>query len=212
MGDSTTSISSRSICSTTTATIYVTWRWRKRREILASMIEPGGASRFSEPLRANKAIYHLVDQAWLEGVISKRRESKCRSGPSTNWLKAKCYSIDEFVLLGVEREAGKPAFALVAERDTGRYVGSAFVTLNREMRERLWKRVKDHPGTAPKRMKRPATLWVQRELIGCVKHLAARKIRDTLRAARFPEDDDNGWTNDFATCTAMSAAADRPIR
>ncbi|MER8376180.1 hypothetical protein [Mesorhizobium sp. M1406] len=45
--------------------------------------------------------------------------------------------VDEFVLLGVEREAGKPAFALVTERGTGRYVGSAFVTLNQEMRERL---------------------------------------------------------------------------
>lgn len=28
----------------------------------------------------------------------------------------------------------------MAERGTGRYVGSAFITLNREMRERLWKR------------------------------------------------------------------------
>ena len=37
-------------------------------------------------------------------------------------------------LLGVEREAGKPAFALMAERGTGHYVGSAFITLNRELR------------------------------------------------------------------------------
>ncbi|WP_280175391.1 hypothetical protein [Mesorhizobium carmichaelinearum] len=39
-------------------------------------------------------------------MVSKRRESKYRSGPSTNWLKAKCYSVDEYELLGVEREAG----------------------------------------------------------------------------------------------------------
>ncbi|MER9264114.1 hypothetical protein NKI63_05975 [Mesorhizobium sp. M0410] len=31
----------------------------------------------------------------------------------------------------------EPAFALMAERGTGRYVGSAFITLNREMRERF---------------------------------------------------------------------------
>ncbi|MES0056059.1 hypothetical protein [Mesorhizobium sp. L103C105A0] len=42
-------------------------------------------------------------------LFSKRRDSKYRSGPSTNWLKAKCYAIDDFDLLGVEREAGKPA-------------------------------------------------------------------------------------------------------
>ncbi|MDX8500799.1 hypothetical protein RFM99_20570 [Mesorhizobium sp. VK4C] len=32
---------------------------------------------------------------------------------------AKCYTIDEYELLGVEREPGKPAFALMAERGTG---------------------------------------------------------------------------------------------
>ena len=73
--------------------------------------------------------------------------------------------------LGVEREPNKPAFALLAERGTGRYVGSAFITLNREMRERLWKRVQEHAGPAPKGMKRPATQWVKPGLIGRVKHL-----------------------------------------
>ena len=60
-------------------------------------------------------------------MVSKRKDSKYRSGPSTNWLKAKCYSIDEYELLGVERKAGKPAFALMAERSTGRYVGSCLL-------------------------------------------------------------------------------------
>lgn len=92
---------------------------------------------------------------------SKRRDSVYRSGSSTNWLKAKCYTIDEYDLLGVDREAGKPAFALMAERGTGRYVGSAFITLNREMRERLWDHVQQHTGPAPKGMKRPATQWAK---------------------------------------------------
>ncbi|ESY19270.1 MULTISPECIES: ATP-dependent DNA ligase [unclassified Mesorhizobium] len=154
----------------------------ERREILSSMIGPGGHIQFSEPLPGEaKAIFHLLDQAGHEGMVSKRKGSKYRSGPSTNWLKAKCYAIDEFDLLGVEREAGKPAFALMAERGTGRYVGSAFVTLNREMRERLWKRVQEHPGTAPKGiMKRPATQWIKPGLIGRVKHLRGE---DDLRHA-----------------------------
>ncbi|GLQ83076.1 ATP-dependent DNA ligase [Mesorhizobium huakuii] len=100
----------------------------ERREILASMIKPGGRIQFSEPLPGEaKAIFHLLDMAGLEGMVSKRRDSKYRSGPSTYWLKAKCYSVDEYELLGVEREAGKPAFALMADRATGRYVGSAFI-------------------------------------------------------------------------------------
>jgi bifunctional non-homologous end joining protein LigD len=161
-----------------------------RREILAGMIEPGGRIQFSEALPGEaKAIYHLVDQAGLEGMVSKRKDSKYRSGNSTAWLKTKAYSIDEYELLGVEREAGKPAFALMAERGTGRYVGSAFITLNRELRERLWKRVQEHAGAAPKGMKRPATQWVRPGLIGRVKHLRGE---DDLRHASLQDFRDEG--------------------
>ncbi|ADV13007.1 ATP-dependent DNA ligase [Mesorhizobium ciceri] len=143
-----------------------------RREILEGMIPPDIRIQFSQALPGEaSAVYHLVDQAGLEGMVSKRRDSKYRSGPSTSWLKVKCFAVGEFDLLGVEREAGKPAFALMAERGTGRYVGSAFITLNRELRERLWKRVQEHAGPPPQGIKRPATQWVKPGLIGRVKHL-----------------------------------------
>ncbi|WJI87359.1 hypothetical protein [Mesorhizobium sp. C372A] len=95
------------------------------------------ASRVNDGPAETRIVAHDEMRGLVGMLFSKRRDSKHRSGPSTNWLKAKCYAIDEFDLLGVERKAGKPAFALIAERGTGRYVGSAFVTLNREMRERL---------------------------------------------------------------------------
>lgn len=45
----------------------------ERREILSSMIEQGRRIQFSEPLSGEaKAIYHLLDQAGLEGMVSKR--------------------------------------------------------------------------------------------------------------------------------------------
>jgi len=56
-------------------------------------------------------------------------------------------------------------------RPNGGAAGSAFITLNRELRERLWKRVQDRAGAAPKSMKRAATRWVKPGLIGRVKHL-----------------------------------------
>ncbi|SJM34406.1 hypothetical protein [Mesorhizobium delmotii] len=83
----------------------------------------------------------------------------------------------------------KPAFALVGEPGTRKYVGSAFVSVNREMRERLWKRVQEHAGEAPKDMKkRPATQWVKPGIKACVKHLAARTIFGTPRFPRLWED------------------------
>jgi len=130
----------------------------ERHEILSSVIEPGRRIRFSEPLPGEaKAIFHLVDKAGLEGMVSKGRDSKYCSGRSTAWLKAKCYSVDEYELLGVEREAGKPAFALMADRATGRLRLHQFRA--RDPRTAL----KARAGAcrpAPEGMKRPATQWV----------------------------------------------------
>ncbi len=80
----------------------------------------------------------------------------------------------------------------MAERGTGRYVGSAFITLNREMRERLWQRVQEHAGEAPKGMKRPATQWVKPGLIGRVKHLRGEEDLRHASLQDFREDDVNG--------------------
>ena len=59
----------------------------------------------------------------------------------------------------------------MAERGTGRYVGSAFITLNRQMLERFCDRVMHYAGMAPKGLKRPATQWVKSGIVGRVKHL-----------------------------------------
>ncbi|MER8793986.1 ATP-dependent DNA ligase [Mesorhizobium sp. M0984] len=145
----------------------------ERRDILAGIIPPDIRIQFSQALPGEaNAIYHLVDQAGIEGMVSKRLGSRYVSGPTTNWLKIKCYTVGEFELLGVEREQGKPAFALMAEPGTRKYVGSAFVSINREMRERLWKRVQEHAGPPPKDMpKRPATQWVKPGIKVRIKHL-----------------------------------------
>ncbi|MCV3209587.1 ATP-dependent DNA ligase [Mesorhizobium sp. YC-39] len=144
----------------------------ERREILAGIIPADIRIQFSQALPGEaKAIFHLVDQAGLEGMVSKRKDSKYRSGPTSNWRKIKAYTIGEFELLGIEREAGKPAFALMGEIGTRKYVGSAFINSSRAIRERLWKRVQEHAGQPPEGMKRPATQWVKPGLIGRVKHL-----------------------------------------
>ncbi|CAH2400520.1 ATP-dependent DNA ligase [Mesorhizobium ventifaucium] len=143
-----------------------------RREMLAGLIPSGTRIQFSQSLPGEaKAIFHLLDRAGLEGMVSKRCGSRYRSGRSINWLKVKCYIVDEYELLGVEREAGKPAFALMGEIGTRKYVGSAFINSSREIRERLWKWVQEHAGPPPKGTKRPATQWVKPGIKARVKHL-----------------------------------------
>ena len=53
--------------------------------------------------------------------MSKRLGSKYRSGNTTAWLKTKSYTVSDLELLGVERERGKPAFALMGEPGTRKY-------------------------------------------------------------------------------------------
>ncbi|WP_366512625.1 ATP-dependent DNA ligase [Mesorhizobium sp.] len=146
---------------------------KARREILYDITNPNSRIQFSGAIPGDpKAIFYLADRAGLEGIVSKRADSKYRSGPTTNWLKTKSFTVDEFELLGIEREPGKAAFALLAEPGTGKYVGSAFISVNRDMKERLWKRVQEYAGPPPKAMKkRPATQWVKPGVKLRVKHL-----------------------------------------
>jgi ATP-dependent DNA ligase len=146
----------------------------ERRDLLRGLMKPPTRIQFSEEMPSNdgKAVFYMADQAGHEGIVSKRLGSRYRSGPTTNWLKTKSFTVDEFELLGVERERGKAAFALLAEPGTRDYIGSAFITLGRDMKERLWKRVQENAGPPLEGMKkRPATQWVKPGMKLRVKHL-----------------------------------------
>lgn len=93
-------------------------------------------------------------------------------------LAAKSWTVDEFGLLGVKRERGKAASAYLADPDTGKYRGSAFITLGRDLKDRPWKRVQEHAGPRPKAMKeRPAAEWVKSGVISCTLSISADRER-----------------------------------
>ena len=78
----------------------------------------------------------------LEGIVSKRGNSRYKSGRATVWLKTKCMVEGEFVVVGMEPNPGGAPFALLAREEEGElvYAGSAFVTLPAAERERFWTR------------------------------------------------------------------------
>jgi hypothetical protein len=53
---------------------------------------------------------------------------------------------DALDALSIHRPQVSRPSPLIAEPGTRRYIGSAFVSVNREIRERLWKRVQEHAG------------------------------------------------------------------
>ncbi|PBB23941.1 MULTISPECIES: ATP-dependent DNA ligase [unclassified Mesorhizobium] len=154
-----------------------------RREILQALIPTGGRIQFSEAMPGTgDAVYHLVDQTGLEGMVSKRKGSSYRSGPTMNWRKIKCYTEKEMDIIGVQREAGKPAMVLMA--DNGCYAGGAFVAFKADKRQRLWDRVQGKiGGPTPIGLKRAKAEWLKPGLVGRVRFLKGEeKLRHaTLR-------------------------------
>jgi bifunctional non-homologous end joining protein LigD len=66
-----------------------------------------------------------------------RANAPYRRGRTERWLKIKCYEESIYEIAGVLREPGRRAVAYIVTPDKERrYVGGAFITLNREMRER----------------------------------------------------------------------------
>ncbi|RUX70458.1 ATP-dependent DNA ligase [Mesorhizobium sp. M7A.F.Ca.US.006.04.2.1] len=152
-----------------------------RREILQELIPAVGRIQVSKALPGTgDAVYHLVDRAGLEGMVSKRKDSVYRSGPTMNWRKIKCYAEKEMDIIGVQREAGKPAMVLMA--DKGRYAGGAFVAFKADKRQRLWDRVQGKVGgPVPIGLKKEKAEWLKPGLVGRVRFL---KGEERLRHAK----------------------------
>ncbi|CDX60016.1 ATP dependent DNA ligase [Mesorhizobium plurifarium] len=153
---------------------------KDRREILQALIPAGGHIQFSEALPGTgDAVYHLACEAGLEGIVSKRFDSVYRSGPTMNWRKTKCFIEKEMDIIGVKREAGKPAMVLMA--DNGRYMGGAFVTFKGDKRQALWDRVQGKVGALPpKGLVKEKAEWLKPGLVARVKFL---KGEEKLRHA-----------------------------
>ncbi|RWP88378.1 MAG: ATP-dependent DNA ligase [Mesorhizobium sp.] len=152
-----------------------------RRDILQGRIEAGGRIQFSEAMPGTgDAVYYLADQTGQEGIVSKRRDSLYRSGPTMNWRKIKCYDYKEMDIIGIQRDPGQAARVLMA--DGGRYVGTANINFKFDKRKRLWDRVQGKVGgPVPKGLKKDKAEWLKPGLVGHVKFL---KGEEMLRHAK----------------------------
>ncbi|TIM79837.1 MAG: hypothetical protein E5Y60_06950 [Mesorhizobium sp.] len=63
----------------------------QRKQALWQLIEPGlGKIQYSEHFEGSAlALFRTVEKIGLNGIISKRADSRYRSGLSNTWLKAK---------------------------------------------------------------------------------------------------------------------------
>lgn len=159
-----------------------------RRARLMELIRSSGTGesiQFSDHIVGNgAAMFAEADRLGLEGIVSKRIDSRYRSGTTLSWLKVKCFAEGEFVVIGTEYSKGQPASALLAREDEGglTYMGGAMVTLPAQERDRFWAEMErltiDRPALPIR--KRKSSSWVRPELRVSVRFL---KGEEKLRHA-----------------------------
>jgi bifunctional non-homologous end joining protein LigD len=118
----------------------------ERRGLLDDLIGEHDAAwpiQYSQDVADGPGLLAAAATLGLEGIVSKKADSRYRSGRTTTWLKTKTFDEGEFVVVGVEHEPGSPAFALLAREADNHleYAGSAFVTLAGEARDQFWTEV-----------------------------------------------------------------------
>jgi DNA ligase D-like protein (predicted ligase) len=110
---------------------------------LIGVASPYSALQLSEAIPGEgAAVFAAAERMGLEGIVSKRAASRYKSGRSSAWLKTKCMTEGEFVVVGMEPNPGGAPFALLAREEAGGlvYAGSAFVTLPQPARDEFWTR------------------------------------------------------------------------
>ncbi len=113
----------------------------ERRRILRDLLAGRPADfalAYSEEFEGDGAdLFAAADRTGLEGIVSKRRDSRYRTGRCDSWVKVKCFAEGLFAVAGIERTRTGEVNALLADA-AGAPVGRAFVTLGREDREQFW--------------------------------------------------------------------------
>ena len=84
-----------------------------------------------------KALAQACAESKLEGIVSKLATSRYVSGRTKTWLKTKCFTESNFVVVGTDRDRKTGALrALLAYPDSDglRYAGAAFIALSEDER------------------------------------------------------------------------------
>ena len=163
-------------------------RRAKLRELL--QVDKTSPLQFSEEFTGDvAAFFRACAKHGLEGIVSKFASSRYRSGRSKTWLKCKCFTESELVIIGTDRDRKTGAtLALLARAEEQRlaYAGSAFIALSGNERDVLRAHLESiKVSQCPLgRLRFPGAQWVKPQLVARVRHLAgATMLRHaTVRA------------------------------
>lgn len=147
-----------------------------RRALLADLLRsaPAHCLAFSAELDADgPEAFAAIDAMDIEGIVSKKRGSRYKSGDADTWLKTKTFAVGEFEVIGADLSPTGAPVAILARRDEHglHYVGDAFITLKAADREDFWAYVEANTVEAPTLPLKRRGTWLQPGLAARVRHL-----------------------------------------
>lgn len=115
----------------------------ERRGMLRELVglpDPLSPIQFSEEVTGRGPdVFAAAEKLGLEGIVSKLKGSRYRSGPNKAWRKTKCTTESEFVLFGSKiDDRGIPSL-LLARETSGvlTFAGAAILAMPADMRDEL---------------------------------------------------------------------------
>jgi bifunctional non-homologous end joining protein LigD len=173
-----------------------------RKSVLIELLRgQSGPIRFSEHLHGGgEPLFKRACRLELEGLVSKLKDAKYRSGRSADWTKRTCRQRETFVVAGIAFNRGKFDGVYLGRRENGELLYAGKVengfdaTAERKLRERA-ERLKTSTQPLSKKIEKPKAIWLKPKLLvdveyraltgtGKLRHPSFIGIRDDLQSDR----------------------------
>src|SRR5579859_870886 len=149
----------------------------ERKRALAAILLPSAVMRYSEHFVDNgQEMLEAARATGLEGILAKRAASKYESKRSSDWVKIKIVTQQEFIICGYtagERDYFSSLVLGVFERGKTLYVGNVGTGFDQNMMEQIYKRIEPLTTTQPPFAEIPQIgreiTWVRPEVVCEVK-------------------------------------------
>src|SRR3954454_16568420 len=165
----------------------------ERKEVLRLLLEDGPKKsplKYSEHLEAaGKTVFKNACSLELEGVVSKLKNGKYRSGRNTNWVKVTCRHRDTFQVAGLAYNKGRFDGIYLGQKAGRKLVFAGKVEHGfsqaqvKDLERRAEKLARK---SAPFEIeKRPKAHWIEPKLLADVEYRRMTKKRKLLRHPSF---------------------------
>jgi bifunctional non-homologous end joining protein LigD len=169
-----------------------------RKSVLTELLHgQSGPIRFSEHVQGGgESLFKRVCRLELEGLVSKRKDAKYRSGRSADWTKRTCRQRETFVVAGIAFNKGKFDGLYLGRRENGKVLYAGKVekgfdkTAERKLRART-ERLKTNSQPLSREITKPKATWLKPKLLvdveyraltgtGKLRHPSFKGIREDL--------------------------------